>query len=184
LTAVKHLLRYIAGTIDHGLLYSKHDGDNLSLKGYSDLGGDVDDRKSTTGTIFFLGRKPVSWQSQKQRVVALSSCEAEYIAGAGAACRAMWLSRLLRDVIGTEVEVPMLKMDNMSAIALSKNPVLHDRSKHIDTKFHFIRECVDGGKIRLEFKSSQDQLADALTKSLGRLRFTEMRSRIGVVKVK
>jgi hypothetical protein len=152
-----------AGTIDHGLLYSKHDGDNLSLKGYSDLGGDVDDRKSTTGIIFFLGRKPVSWQSQKQRVVALSSCEAEYIAGAGAACQAMWLSRLLRDVIGTEVEVPMLKMDNMSAIALSKNPVLHDRSKHIDTKFHFIRECVDGGKIRLEFTSSQDQLADPLT---------------------
>ena len=91
MAAVKHLLRYIAGTIDYGLLYSKHGNGELHLCGYSDsdLGGDVDDRKSTTGMIFFLGNMPVSWQSQKQRVVALSSCEAEYIAGAGAVCQAV-----------------------------------------------------------------------------------------------
>ena len=143
MVAVKHLLRYIAGTIDYGLLYSKHGNGELHLCGYSDsdLGGDVDDRKSTTGMIFFLGNMPVSWQSQKQRVVALSSCEAEYIAGAGAVCQAVWLGRLLN--VDIKLRPPKLKMDNMSAIALSKNPILHDRSKHINTKYHYIGECVE-----------------------------------------
>ena len=142
----------------------------------------MDDRKSTTtGVIFFLGSKTVAWQSQKQKVVALSSFEAEYIAGAAAACQVVWLGRLLEDVINTKKKPPQLKMDNMSAIALSKNPVLHDRSKHIDTKFHFIRECVDGGKIKKDFTSSQEQLADILTKPLGRVKFQELRGKIGVV---
>ena len=120
-------------------------------------------------------------QSQKQRVVALSSCEAEYIAGAGAACQAVWLTRLLKDITGDNPRTPQLKMDNMSAIALSKNPVLHDRSKHIDTKFHFIRECINEGRISLEFASSQEQLADLMTKALGRSRFCELREKVGVV---
>ena len=144
------------------------------------MGGDIDDRKSTTGIIFYLGQKVV-WQSQKQKVVALSSCEAEYIAGAGAACQAVWLTRLLKDVTGNDPQAPHLKMDNMSAIALSKNLVLHDRSKHIDTKFHYIRECVDKGSILLEYASTQDQLADLMTKALGRVRFCELREKIGVV---
>ena len=127
---------------------------------------------------------PVSWQSQKQRVVALSSCEAEYIASAAAACQAVWLERLLGDIIGEKPRKPQLKMDNMSAIALSKNPVLHDRSKHIDTKYHFIRECVDGGRIGLDYTSTLEQLADVLTKPLGRMKFQELRDKIGVVKLK
>jgi hypothetical protein len=180
---VKHLLRYIAGTVEYGLVYPKLSGVDNSLTGYSDsdLGGDVDDRKSTSGIIYFLGTKAVAWQSQKQKVVALSSCEAEYIAGAGAACQAVWLTRLLKDVTGESPQAPRLKMDNMSAIALSKNPVLHDRSKHIDTKYHFIRECVDKGDLLLEFASSQEQLADLMTKALGRSRFCELREKIGVV---
>jgi len=183
MAAVKHLLRYIAGTIEFGIVYPKLSGGDNNLIGYSDsdLGGDTDDRKSTTGIIFFLGDKAVAWQSQKQRVVALSSCEAEYITGAAAACQAVWLTRLLKDVMGDDPQVPQLKMDNMSAIALSKNPVLHDRSKHIDTKFHFIRECVDKGSILLEFASSQEQLADVMTKALGRSRFCELREKIGVI---
>ena len=100
-------------------------------------------------------------------MVALSSCEAEYIAGAGAACQAVCLTRLLKDVTGDDPQTPQLKMDNMSAIALSKNPMLHDRSKHIDMKFHFIRECIDKGSILLEYASSQEQLADLMTKALG-----------------
>ena len=140
MAAVKHLLRYIAGMVKFGLVYPKLTSGDNKLISYSDsdLGGDTDDRKSTTGIIFFLGQKAVAWQSQKQRVVALSSCEVEYIAGAGAACQAVWLTRLLKDVTGYDPQTPQLKMDNMFAIALSKNPVLHDRSKHIDMKFHFI----------------------------------------------
>jgi hypothetical protein len=156
MAAVEHLLRYIAGTIEFGIIYPKLSGGNNSLIDYSDndLGGDIDDRKSTTGIIFFLGQKAVAWQSQKQRVVALSSCEAEYIVGAGAACQVVWLTRLLKHVTGDDPQAPQLKMDNMSAIALSKNHVLHDRSKHIDTKFHFIRECIDKGSILLEYVRS------------------------------
>jgi hypothetical protein len=148
------------------------------------MAGDIDDRKSTSGILYFLGDSPVAWQSQKQRVVALSSCEAEYIAGAAAACQGVWLRRLLEDMVGTDVSPPQLKMDNQSAIALSKNPVLHDRSKHIDTRFHFLRVCVDEGAVRLAFVSTQGQLADVLTKALGRTKFQELRELIGVKKLK
>ncbi|EHK62745.1 hypothetical protein M3S_J19, partial [Sorghum bicolor] len=85
---------------------------------------------------------------------------------------------------GDVAQPPALKMDNQSAIALSKNPVLHDRSKHIDTKFHFIRECVDSGKTSVEYASTQEQLVDVLTKALGRARFCELRDKVGVVKLK
>jgi hypothetical protein len=184
-SSMKHLLRYVAGTIDYGLTYSRSNGE-LQLVGYSDsdMAGDIDDRKSTSGILYFLGDSPVAWQSQKQRVVALSSCEAEYIAGAAAACQGIWLRRLLEDMVGTDVFPPQLKMDNQSAIALSKNPVLHDRSKHIDTRFHFLRACVDEGAVRLAFVSTQGQLADVLTKALGRTKFQELRELIGVKKLK
>jgi hypothetical protein len=185
MAAMKHLLRYVAGTIDYGLAYTRGDAE-LQLVGYSDsdMAGDVDDRKSTSGILYFLGGSPIAWQSQKQHVVALSSCEAEYIAGAAAACQGVWLRRLLQDVVGAGVPPPQLKMDNQSAIALSKNPVLHDRSKHIDTKFHILRECVDGGAVRLAFVSTQGQLADIMTKALGKAKFQELRELIGVRKLK
>jgi hypothetical protein len=83
--------------------------------------------------MFFFGRSPVSWQSTKQRVVALSSCEAEYIAAATAACQGVWLACLLSELKDAEIEVPVLRVDNKSTIALVKNPVHHNRSKHIDT---------------------------------------------------
>jgi hypothetical protein len=91
--AVKHLLRYIAGTLDHGCAYTRGNG-APELLGYSDSdhAGDIDDRKSTTGVIFFLGGGPVSWQYQKQRVVAISSRETEYIAATTAACQGVWLA--------------------------------------------------------------------------------------------
>jgi len=79
----------------------------------------------------------------------------------------MWLIQLLGDITGKEAQQPILKMDNQSAIALSKNPILHDRSKHIDTKFHFIRDCMDSGRICVDYASNQQQLPDILTKSLG-----------------
>jgi hypothetical protein len=186
LAAVKHLLRYIAGTVDYGIVYPKLlNGDNR-LTGYSDSdwGGDADERRSTAGVIFFLGHMPVTWQSQKQKSVALSTCEAEYVAGAMGACQAIWLIQVLSDITGKPAQQPVLKMDNQSAIALSKNPVLHDRSKHIDTKYHFIRDCVNSGKISVEYASTQEQLADILTKALGRVQFCELRDKVGVVKLK
>jgi hypothetical protein len=127
---------------------------------------------------------PATWQSQKQKVVALSSCEAEYIAATTAACQGVWLARLLAELKGRKADAVTIKIDNQSAIQLSKNPVFHDRSKHIDTRYHFIRECVEENRVNVESVSTKDQLADVLTKALGRDRFGELRLRLGMIDVK
>ena len=105
------------------------------------------------------------------------------MAAAAAACQGVWLSRLIADMMGTKETPVKLLMDNMSAIALSRNPVHHDRSKHIDTKYHFIRECIEAGKVEVEHVGTAGQLADIFTKSLGRIKFVEQRSALGVVPV-
>jgi len=183
--AVKQILRYLSGTVNYGCIYKKLHVSEKKLTGYSDsdLAGDVDDRKSTSGAVFLLGSNLVTWVSQKQRVVALSSCEAEYIASANAACQGIWLSRLLGELLGTPQLKVRLLVDNKAAIALSKNPVHHDRSKHIDTRYHFIRECVDKGEVDISHVSTNEQLVDILTKALGRVRFAELRQQLGVVEV-
>jgi hypothetical protein len=157
LAAVKRVLRYVAGTINHGCHYRRKE-EAACLTGYSDsdLAGDIDTRKSTSGVFFFLGNNLVTWQSQKQKVVALSSCEAEYIAATTAACQGVWLARLLAELRGEEADAVTLKIDNQSAIQLSKNPVFHDRSKHIDTRYHFIRECIEEGRVKIEFIGTDD----------------------------
>jgi len=182
--AAKRVLRYVAGTLDYGLHYGKAPN-TARFIGYSDsdLAGDVDTSKSTSGTMFFLGSCLVCWQSVKQKVVALSSCEAEYIAATTASTQALWLARLLGELLGREVEVVELRVDSKSALALAKNPVFHDRSKHIRTKFHFIRDCLEEGSIKTNHIPTADQLADILTKSLGKAKFQEMRERIGLKKV-
>jgi hypothetical protein len=126
MTAVKHIVRYVAGTKTWGLWFSKRREGAVSLTGFSDsdYAGDVDKKKSTTWVIFFLADSPVTWQSMKQKVVAQSSCEAEYIATANTTCQALWLNRVLAEVQGTDPGVPLLNIDNKSAIGLIKNPVL------------------------------------------------------------
>ncbi|EHK62702.1 hypothetical protein M3S_E11, partial [Sorghum bicolor] len=148
----------------------------------SDYAGDVKDRRSTSGAVYFLDKSLVTWSSQKQKIVALSSCEAEYVA-AVAACQGIWLSRLISDMMGMKEATVKLLMDNMSAIALSKNPVHHGRSKHIDTKYHFLRECIEDGNVEVDHIGTAEQLADIFTKSLGRVKFIELRSALGIVDV-
>jgi hypothetical protein len=151
LDPVKRVLRYVAGTVDYGLLYPRGKSGSLQILGYSDsdMAGDIDDCKSTTGVVFFLGDGAASWSLQKQKVVALSAWTA-------ATCQPVWLARLLGELLGSNAETPRIMMDNQSAIALSKNLVLHARSKHIKTKYHFIRECVDRGKVTLESVGTAD----------------------------
>ncbi|KAK3125062.1 hypothetical protein QOZ80_7BG0599500 [Eleusine coracana subsp. coracana] len=181
--AVKRILRYLVGTLSHGLCYKQGGMKNAKLVGYSDsdMAGDIDTHKSTNGGIFFLSGCPISWYSLKQRVVALSSCEAEYIAAISAACQGIWLARLLGELQGREADPFELKMDNKAAIELSKSPVFHERSKHIDTRYHFIRDCVEQRKTWVNYISTKDQVADILTKPLGRIQFQELRSRIGMI---
>ena len=113
----------------------------------------------------------------------MSTCEAEYVAAAAGACQGVWLSMLVADLIGNEVQKFRLLVDNKSTIELSKNPMHHDRSKHIDTRFHYIRECIEKGVVDVDHVGTEDQLADILTKPLGRIRFVELRSRLGIVQV-
>ena len=113
----------------------------------ADIAGDIDGRRSTSGVLVFLGSAPISWLSLKQKMVALSTCEAEYVAAAIAACQVVWLRRLLGELTGVEAHPPTLMVDNQSTIAIAKNSVFHDRSKHIDVKFHFLRDCIDGGSV-------------------------------------
>ena len=146
----------------------------------ADMAGNIDGRRSTSSVLVFLGSAPISWLSLKQKMVVLSTCETEYVAAATAACQVVWLRRLLGDLTSVEAHPPALMVDNQPAISLTKNPVLHDRSKHIDVKFHFLRNCVDGGQIVIEFIETGRQLVNVLTKPLSRLRFTELKEMIGM----
>ena len=150
---MKRLLRYIKGTVDQGIVFPKTGESRLQLTVFSDadMVGDIDKWRSTSSMLVFLGSAPISWLSLKQKVVALSTCEAEYVAAAIAACQAVWLRRLLGELTGAEARPPALMVDNQPAIALTKNLVHHDRSKHIDVKFHFLRDYIDGGQIIIEF---------------------------------
>lgn len=179
--AVKHILRYVKGTVNYGLAYENEQSGKI-LVGFSDsdLAGDVVDRRSTGGMCFYLNKSLISWTSQKQRVVALSSCEAEYMAATLAACQSIWLRGLLEEISGQKIGPVILHVDNKSAIELMKNPVLHGRSKHIDVRFHFIRECIESGKLIVKHVVTLEQRADILTKALGRVKFEEMRVVIGV----
>jgi hypothetical protein len=175
--AVKCIIRYVVGTLDHGLHCPRCPG-AAHFVGYSDSNhaGDINTSKCTSGILFFLGKCLVSWQSVKQsvkqQVVALSSYEAEYIA-ASTACT-QGLARLLGDLLGRDTRALELSVDNKSALALAKNPVFHKRSKHNRVRHHFIQDCLDEGSIKASYINTKDQLADLLTKPLGRIKFLEL----------
>ena len=176
----KRILRYIKGTIGYGLSYVS--SSNFDVVGYcdSDWSSDLDDRKSTTGFVFFIGETAFTWMSKKQPIVTLSTCEAEYVAATSCVCHAIWLRNLVKE-LKFQMEGPMeIFVDNKSAIALAKNPVFHGRSKHIDTRFHYIRDCITKKEVELKYIKSQDQAADIFTKPLKLETFIKMRSLLGV----
>jgi hypothetical protein len=149
LNAAKRVLRYLKGTMSFGLFYRK--GEKQELIGYtdSDYAGDQDDRKSTSGYVFMLSSGAVSWSSKKQPVVTLSTTEAEFIVAASSACQAVWLRRILQQLNHEPRKSTTIYCDNSSTIKLSKNPVLHGRSKHIDVRFHFLRELTKDEVVEL-----------------------------------
>ncbi|KAG8502297.1 hypothetical protein CXB51_002187 [Gossypium anomalum] len=136
----KRVLRYIKGTLSHGMLFNK--AKSLKLVGYtdSDLGGSIDDMKSTSGYVFTLGSAIFCWSSKKQSVVAQPTAEAEYVAAAGAVNQAIWLRKILDGLNLHQEEATGIMCDNQSTVAIAKNPVFHRRTKHFNIKFHFVRE--------------------------------------------
>eukprot|EP00253_Pinus_taeda_P013575 PITA_13575 len=146
----------------------------------SDWAGSVDDRKSTSGYVFHMGSGAISWASKKQSIVALSTAEAEYVAATAATCQAVWMRRMLRSLGQEKAKATVIFCDNSSTIALSKNSVFHKRTKHIDTRFHCIRELVNNGEIVLEHCMTQEQVADILTKPLDPKSFEFLRKCLGM----
>ncbi|KAE8674058.1 hypothetical protein F3Y22_tig00111769pilonHSYRG00329 [Hibiscus syriacus] len=162
--AVKWIFRYLKGTVGHGIVFGSQ-RDNPLVVGYvdSDYAGDLDNRRSTTGYVFTLGRGPICWKSTVQSVVALSTTEAEYMAAAEAAKEALWLTGLVKE-LGVQQGGVQLLCDNQSAIHLAKNQVYRARTKHIDVRFHKIRELVASGEVLFQKVHTDENAADMFTK--------------------
>ena len=180
---VIQVFRYLAGSLDVGITYSADSPDHLIGYTDSDWAGAVDGRRSTGAYVFMLAGGPISHQSKQQPVVALSSCEAEYMAVTEAGKEAIWCTRFLK-ALGHETEGPAdLRADNKSAIALSENPEFHRRVKHIEIRYHWIREKVTSKDIMLTFVSTDVMTADGLTKPLAPLKFREFRTMLGMTHI-
>jgi len=183
LDAVKRILRYIKHTLQCGIFYETNN--QLQIHGYTDadLVGNVSDRRSTSGFMFYFGSGAVSWSSKKQPTVALSSTEAEYKGATIVACEVVWLQKLLLD-LGQLMDAPIIiYCDNISSILLVNNPIYHARTKHIEVQYHFIREKVPAKKIDLIHVSIENQVADIFTKALGTDKLKRFRKMLGLLEV-
>ncbi|KAJ9536171.1 hypothetical protein OSB04_un000651 [Centaurea solstitialis] len=170
LAAVKRILRYLKGTPEMGLWYPKDSSFELISFTDSDYGGCKLDRKSTSGSCQFLGDKLVSWTSKKQNCVSTSTAEAEYVAAASCCSQVLWMKTQLLDY-GYKLKRVPIYCDSESAIAITSNPVQHSKTKHIDIRYHFIKDNVEKGNIEMFFVQTDYQLADLFTKPLDEKRF-------------
>jgi hypothetical protein len=163
----KRVFRYLQGTKEKKLTYYQEKSD---LSGYSDASyaDDRQDRKSTSGYVFMMNGGAVSWKSSKQPIVSLSSMEAEYIALCSAVKEGLWFKKLEKELLNNEKTLTIFE-DNQSAIKTANNQIHNDRSKHIDVRYHFTRECVEKKQIKIEYCPTNKMIADALTKPLGRI---------------
>ncbi|KAL2945752.1 hypothetical protein AAZX31_U031700 [Glycine max] len=135
--------------------------------------------KSTSGGCFYLGTNLISWFSKKQNCVSLSTAEAEYIAAGSSCSQLVWMKQMLKEY-NVEQDVMTLYCDNMSAINISKNPVQHSRTKHIDIRHHYIRDLVDDKVITLKHVDTEEQIADIFTKALDANQFEKLRGKLGI----
>ena len=140
--AAKHILRYLKGTVDYGLKYEENQ--NINLEGYvdSDWAGSAIDKKTTSGCCFSMGSGVISWFSRKRYCVALSTTEVEYVASCSASCEVVWLRKLLSDLFDLHMDDTCIYCNNQSYVKLLENPMFHENSKHIEIKYHYIRDMV------------------------------------------
>ncbi len=178
---VKRIFRYLKETKTLKLMVNGN-GNNSTLTGYSDSdwAGDKDDCKSTTGFVFFAFGALVSWKSVKQRSVALSSTEAEYMALTETFKEGIWINNLLNQ-IGIETKPFIVYEDNKGALESCKNTSNHGRMKHINLRYHFNRELVQQGIVKLKQCGTDKMIADILTKPLGASRFKYLRDKLQIV---
>ncbi|GJS82194.1 retrovirus-related pol polyprotein from transposon TNT 1-94 [Tanacetum coccineum] len=179
LHAFKRIFRYLRGTVNRGLWYLKDSSIALTAFADADHADCQDTRRNTSGSMQFMGDRLVSWSSKRQKSDAISSTEAEYIAMSGCCAQIIWMRSQLTDY-GLGFNKTPMYCDNKSAIALSCNNVQHSRSKHIDIRFHFIKEHVENGVIELYFVNTEYQLADIFTKALARERIEFLIIKLGM----
>lgn len=186
--ALKHLFRYLKSTSTQKLRYGPGGAhENFVVYSDADWAGDKVDRKSVSGCVVIFYGGPISWSSKKQRSVATSSCESEYIALASCAKQGQWIAQVFRDMgyaryIGKDSRTVQMLGDNQGAIALAKNPQLHERSKHIDVCYHFIRDLVEQKRCNITYIPTADMVADGMTKPIARVKFETFREQMGVMK--
>lgn len=182
---VKRIIRYLKNTIGYGIRYSASNDNLPLLLGYSDadFANDIQTRRSVSGYLFKINGSIVTWCSQRQPTVSLSTTEAEYISLSLSVKEVLWLQCLLYDICDFQVKPTTMFIDNQSAIRLCHNPEFHKRTKHIDIKYHFVREKFQEGFINVEYVSTKDQLADILTKALSKVTFEYLRNEIGMTKI-
>ncbi|XP_075092141.1 secreted RxLR effector protein 161-like [Nicotiana tabacum] len=180
LKVVKRILRYLKGTPDLCLWYPR--GYNFDLICYADVdyAGFHVDRKSTSGTTHFLGSCVVSWGTKKQNPVALSRAEAEYVAVTSCCAQLLWIKQQLRDY-DNFVDCVLIFCDNTSAINVVKNICQHKKTKHIDTRHHFLKDNIEKGNISINFYKTEDQIADIFTKALSKDHFERNRLELGLI---
>ena len=180
LNAVKRIIKYVDGTCDYGLFYSKKS--NLSLVGFSNLdqASNANDRKSTTSGFFYVKANLVAWMSKKQNSVSLSTAKAEYIATRSCCLQLLWMKKFLSDY-GTTQDTMVVYCDNFNAIDISKNPIQHSKTKHIEIRSHFIRDLVERKIGSFEYIPTECQNADIFTKLLDRSKFETLRQVISVI---
>jgi hypothetical protein len=180
LQAAKRVFKYLKGTVSFGVFYKKGGFEGLNVYSDSDYAGDVEDRKSTSGYVFMLSSGVVSWSSKKQFIVILFTTKAKFIAVASCACQKIKLQRILQQLGHNQEGSTTIHCDNSSAIKLCKNLVLHGRSKHINVRFHFIRELTSMGVVEVTHCQTHNQIADIMTKPLKHDVFVKLRGLMGV----
>ncbi|GJZ60536.1 retrovirus-related pol polyprotein from transposon TNT 1-94 [Tanacetum coccineum] len=183
MSAMKKLFRYVQGTKELGIFYKKAASDMLIAYSDSDYAGDYDTRRSTSGYVCFLSGAAIAWSSKRQPIVTLSTTEAEFVAATACACQVVWLRRMFEHIGLTQEEGTVINCDNMSTIKISKNPVMHSRSKHIDVRYFFLRDLVNEGTIKLKYCNTQAQVADIMTKPLKAEQFVKLRAHAFAVSV-
>ncbi len=180
--AIKRVLRYLKGTRCFGLCYSRDRSDRMVAFSDADFAGDLKTRRSTTGTVFMIFGAAVSWRSRLQRLVTLSTCEAELVALTETAKEAIWMRELLAamDMDIEDKQAFTIFEDNSAALVIATNGRRKSRNKHIDIRYFWVHEKVDKNIFKIEKCATEDQLADIFTKALGIEAFVRMRAKIGV----
>lgn len=164
-----------------GIIFQKEEVNGIKAFSDSDYAGDKSSRRSTSGMVIKFSNGPVIWKSKIQKCVAMSSMEAEYVAASETGKSILWIDRLLKEIGAINyTSVPTLYVDNQSAIKLIGNSVFHERSKHIEIKYHFLRNMVEQKSCRVEYISTNMQEADLLTKALGYAKLIKCKQMIGI----